>query len=579
MIAVCRFTHGAVVIADSRATWKQGGSNSYQDTLQKIVPLGPKIAFSFAGDVTAAAILISQLRRRINKQPRLRALHKLSAEIPRIAKHYFQVCQSKSRSREPLQCVLAGVDATGNIGIWCYQSPLFQSRELTSNYDVLGSGAIVKSYIHDHWETLDSGFNTLKERVDRLLLGLEEELVKRGIETVGGMLQVVLIESRGIRPLRRGFITLDPTAAGHAKSIEMKAGKWIQRDEAAGIEVPLIDPVGLIRRSPQSLRFHDFKSHTIHDSKQAWYRTYFLTSLAVHREIGTLEFKGMISACAATHYPMKLPITAAVGLWGSAGSHTLEFRLIGDMESYKLHSSSIHVEFFPEELDLAIPVVLDIRKPGPAFLECYVADQLIGRRALYFGEALQPSDTAIGLANFADQMTKQVLAEQRACSDPVLEASKSELVYFSICQGCTLEGDYLKLEREFTAIYANHYPLRFRLFVASAFRSPLGKHEIRIDLVNAATREVSSLAKTTIDSDSSCIVSPIHGELIGTLPKAGLYFVNAYVDGQLVGSKVLAAETEQAQYSYRLLNEDAEHVAAGGTFVLLKGAQLRATTN
>src|SRR4029453_5464478 len=97
MIAVCRFPHGAVVIADSRATWKQGGSNSYQDTLQKIVPLGPKIAFSFAVDVTAAAFLFSKLRRRINKQPRLRALHKLSAEIPRIAKHYFQVCQSKSR--------------------------------------------------------------------------------------------------------------------------------------------------------------------------------------------------------------------------------------------------------------------------------------------------------------------------------------------------------------------------------------------------------------------------------------------------------------------------------------------------
>lgn len=76
------------MIADSRATWLGGSVRLFQDSLQKILPLGQRTAIAFAGDVQAADLVVRQLRRRINKNPRLRIFRKLATQVPRIAKHY-----------------------------------------------------------------------------------------------------------------------------------------------------------------------------------------------------------------------------------------------------------------------------------------------------------------------------------------------------------------------------------------------------------------------------------------------------------------------------------------------------------
>jgi 20S proteasome alpha/beta subunit len=51
MVAACHFADGAVIIADSRATWVGSGVPIFQDELQKILSLGPKIGLAFAGDI------------------------------------------------------------------------------------------------------------------------------------------------------------------------------------------------------------------------------------------------------------------------------------------------------------------------------------------------------------------------------------------------------------------------------------------------------------------------------------------------------------------------------------------------
>lgn len=301
MIAACRFHDGAVIIADSRATWERGKRQSFQDTLQKILPLGPKISLSFAGDVAAAALIANQLRLRVNKRTRLRILRKLAAEIPRVAKHYYDFYEAKTRRREGLALILAGVDASGNIGIWCYEAPHFRSRNLSERFEVLGSGAAVKSYLKECWDKLDHDLPDLKSRADRLLLGLEEEIEKRRIVTVGGMLQVILIDSRGIRPLRRGYLTLDPGGEAHAKSIEMKAGRWIQRDDVKGSEVPLVEPLELIRSGPLEVRFYDFEPRSSESRISKWHMTYFLTCLNVWKGTGAIEFIGVATAFASVN--------------------------------------------------------------------------------------------------------------------------------------------------------------------------------------------------------------------------------------------------------------------------------------
>lgn len=575
MVAACRFRDGALIIADSRATWDRGKRQSFQDALQKILPLGPKISLSFAGDVKAAALIVNQLRLRIKKKARLGNLRKLAAEIPRVAKHYYGLYLAKTRSREGLALILGGVDASGNIGIWCYESPLFRSRNLVHGFEVLGTGAVVKSYIQECWDNLEKELSDLKARADRLLLGLEGELEKRRINTVGGMLQVILIDSGGIRPLRHGFLTLDPEGTAHAKSIDMTAGRWIQRDDARGSEVPLVEPIELIRSGPLEGRFYDFELRSSESRIPKWHLTYFFTCLNVRKGTGTIEFAGLATAFASYGYPISVQLLAAVGLWGSPGDQQIEFKLIREGERKTIHKESIHLEFLPDELDLAIPIALDVAGPGPAFLECYISNQLLGRRALHFGRIPNPPTTEQHkLIEFERELQGRLLEEQRACQDPELESSgKSQLVYLSICQSCVVENSYLKFNGQFVAAYWKSYPLKLRLFIASGFRMPKGDHVLRVDLVDVATREVSPIGSKAVISNSSCIIEPIHAELITVVPKPGVYFVNAYVDEEMVGSTVIAAETEKPRYSYDLPAKDLATVASGELLLLLKRSQ------
>src|SRR5437667_8595491 len=81
VVVACRFPEGAVVLADSRATWV-GGRKMYQDTLQKILPIGGKQGIAYAGDVGAAGLVVRELRRRIQSNRRLLVPRKLALEIP-----------------------------------------------------------------------------------------------------------------------------------------------------------------------------------------------------------------------------------------------------------------------------------------------------------------------------------------------------------------------------------------------------------------------------------------------------------------------------------------------------------------
>lgn len=571
MVAACRFHDGAVIIADSRATWSGSRFQLFQDSLQKILSLGPRTAIAFAGDVQAADLVIRQLRRHITKKPRLSMLNRLAAEIPRVARHYYSLYQSKTGRRERLALVLAGVTASGSVKIWCFESPLFAVREVSSGFAVVGSGAVVAPYIQENLARFDRDLPNLKARVDALHVGLESELQKKRILTVGGLLQVISLDPTGIRPLRYGFLRLDPEAPAEAKSMEMKAGRWFQRDVKTGLEVPLMEPTALLRSTPIELRFHDYDLLPSETSTLKWHLTYFLTCLEVQSDIGTIEFRGVMSGLASPHYPLAINVLAAVGLWGSAGDHEIEFSLVFDGNRSKVLSKPIHIEY-PEEMDLAFAIPLYIPAPSSAFLECHVSHQLLGRRALYFGQVSgEPPEDKAELENFAQLQNQTLRESQRSCSDPSLEESReSALVYLSLCQNCIDQDAVLRFERQMTAVYWKTYPLKLRLFIASAFRMPKGGHKVQVDLVDAATREVSTIGSKAVDSTSSCIVVPIHGELIAVVPSPGIYFVNAYVDGRLTGTTVLAAEGDTPRYSFNLPSDDLARVKAGELLLLLK---------
>lgn len=577
MLAACRFRDGAVMIADTRATWLGGNVPLFQDSLEKIVPLGRRTAIGFAGDVQSAELVIRKLRGRMQKRPRLQFLGKLAAEVPRIAKHYYALHRSRTGTYGPLELILGGVTASGSVEIWWFQSPNFQSSKLAKGFVVRGTGAVVESYIQNNLERFDRDLPTLKARADALVAGLEAELGRKGIDTVGGLLQVILLGPDGIRPMSYGFINLDPEGPAHAKRIDMEAGRWVQHDIAAGLEVPLAEPSRLLSSGPADVRVQDFHLPSGEPTTPKWHLTYFLTCLAIQKEVGTIEFRGVVSNMASPRYPFLVKVLAAVGLWGSLGDHEIEFSLIRDGDRQQVRKEVIHIEYLPEEIDLAFHVPLRISSPGPAFLECRIAGQLLGQRALYFGQISEsPPSREAEFAEFVRRQSEAAIEQHRACSDPALDDSgESTLVYLSLCQNCTHQDTLLRFERQMMAVFWKSYPLKLRVYIASAFRMSKGKHQVRVELVDAASRKVSPITTATVESTSSCIVVPIHGELGAFVPGPGIYFVNVYIDDRLTGTALLAAETDRPQYSYNLDAADAGKVSDGELLILLKRAQQR----
>lgn len=427
VVVACRFPEGTVVLADSRATWI-GGRKMYQDTLQKILPVGGKQAIAYAGDVGAAGLVVRELRRRIRSNSRLLIPHKLALEIPRVARHYYDVYRARHGGVHSLALVFAGVSERGEVGIWWHQSPDFESHPLEKGYIALGSGAdAARRYLEKAASALETAPN-LKAKADALISGLEQELITEGVESVGGLFQVIVVQSDGVRPMQYGFVTLDPEGAGHAKSISMSQGRWVQRDLAAKVEVPLQEPGKLVQERGREFRFYDYLPRADRE-KLRWNLSYLLTCVEVDRNPGSIEFRGITSAVGAAKFPASVPVLVAVAFWGSPGENKVTITLVRDHENREVLSRQIKIEYLPEDCEIAERVLLEIPAPGPAFLEAYVDDQMVARRALYFHQVRAPDEGESEFEVFARRVQREMLEGQRACRDPILEESgKAALV-------------------------------------------------------------------------------------------------------------------------------------------------------
>ena len=102
MVLAYKFKEGTVMISDSRATWvdKRINTNVPEDKLQKILPLGNKMAIGYAGDVRTAALVINSLRGMLKKKSRLSIPNVMAAELSRVAKYHYgkiKICSSRLR--------------------------------------------------------------------------------------------------------------------------------------------------------------------------------------------------------------------------------------------------------------------------------------------------------------------------------------------------------------------------------------------------------------------------------------------------------------------------------------------------
>ena len=370
MVAICRFPDGAVIITDSRATWEGSRPLVFQDTLQKLLPLAPKIVLAYAGDVTAAAIIAQQLRSCMKARVPSRLVQKLAAELPRVARHYYALFCARRRCANPLVLILGGVTEGGKIALAWFEAPHFHRHDLHTGFVVKGTGAVVEEYLRRDFERLSVEPSDLKARADALLIGLDAELAQHGIPTVGGLFQVVLLEPGGIRPLRYGFINLNPLNPARALGMEMEAGRWRQIDLTERRAVSLQEPAALLHAGPQALRVYDFQLPPGGPEPPGWHLTYFITCVAARVDTGTLECREVLTGIGSKSFPVLVRMLAAVGFWGSIGSPKLAFHLEQGAERQEIQQQHVPVEFLGEQVDVLTELVFTVNHAGPAFLEC-----------------------------------------------------------------------------------------------------------------------------------------------------------------------------------------------------------------
>ncbi len=580
MVAACSFSDGAVIISDSRATWKPRGKPLSDDRLQKVVSIGPKVSLSFAGSGYLATKVIQNLREKLKLNKRYQHIGKISIEMPRIAKHYYHIYPE--HATYGLALILAGVESSGRVIVYCYRSPDFNQEKVSSDFVIIGSGEVARPYLEENFAKINVSQNNLKQKADILSQGLDSALGRYKAEYVGGLFQVILISPAGIAPLQYHSIDIDPIGPPNYLGMRMERGRWIQ--EAGGKQFVLMEPHELMKASPQEMRIHEYFPRTIQPELR-FYLSYFVTCLKVQRTQGDIVWCGTLSQIGSHKYPRAVPILASLGLWGPLVKRELQFRVDNGRETKVIQSRRVgDWYYYPERFEVDEMLNIEVEAPGPIFLDCVVDGNLLARKSLFFSDLRneEPAKSKEEMTAKYKALSKRMPDEHRKCSDPLMEKRGVFLDYFMLCQkvSCEDENTTLKVHGEFRVVYSKSYPLNLRLCIASSFRMQPGSHFMEVRMKHAVTGDEHQIAKCEIDNDSSCTSIPVYADdLIVQIPKEGIYYVTSYIDGEFVGCVLLFAETDKPQFSYNLYKEDLARVSRGELLILLARSQQRSDSN
>lgn len=568
MVAAGVFEDGAVLISDSRASYKHSKRLIPNDSLQKILPIGRVRVFCYSGSVSIANKAVLELQRLNHQKKDFQYLDAIIKKLPGLLKTIYK--RAVTREKEGgLSVIVGGKLLSGEIKFWHMQAPNFYPHEINS-HKVIGSGSVVKDYLDAEIGNIRQKTG-LKAKADALILGLSGELSRHGIDSVGGLFQVVVIDDQGVRPFDHGYVDLNPEEPGSAAYMHMENGQWIQHNLTNGEKVPVLNPSTLLGQPVSERRVHDYISPSGNNQKSQWHLNYFITSRGVKIGPGDLSFINPIVSQGSHQFPFVTNFYANIGFWGT--SQEEELILVWEKDGVRKEIGRIpfKIEYFPEDIDIQIAIKMEITDPGVAFLECWVKDKRLSRRVMQFVQvdSVPDKDEKIRMIQ-AEKVNEQMKSSLVKLVDPVIMAGEAQVVYFLLCQAYSNNTIEESFSNQFWVTYWKKYPLPLRCYIAFAFRVSPGEHKIKYDLVDAASRVSSTVFSAEIESSSSCIIKPVHCELIVKIPKPGYYFLNAHIDGKLVASTVLIAETDEPRFSYSILEDAKKQVSSGQLMCLVK---------
>jgi len=282
LIAGQLFFQGLVLIADSRASISKNGIiYPWRDNTRKIFLLSNNLAIGFAGDIEFAGSIIGFLGSQIEKRPRLGNLHVFYNKGPKLIRHAYKFLSEKTREKRRVGFMIASLDPnrpepiknekgqiSGHIGIYdkklfaiSFPDDSFEEAGFNKPSLVLGSGELAVKEKEDELKKLRFGLvvDSLYFQASLMDFILRKKIKELGIDTVGGLSQILMIEPKGSSFLEyKGKSDLDNSTDILDVELVIKGDTLVQRNLITGKEIPLLIPPDVIKiKDPSTDLFAD----------------------------------------------------------------------------------------------------------------------------------------------------------------------------------------------------------------------------------------------------------------------------------------------------------------------------------
>ena len=267
------FMQGIVMIADSRAS---KSDKPWADNTQKIFRLGGHLFISFCGDIDFAGSIIEFLITQINHKKELSNPHIFFRKGPKLIKYAYDYLVLKSQRKPDIGFIVAGMDydrperVMENGKVTGYISNIFDKKTFKiyspnfipeeANFFkkpilALGSGAFLVNKFENDFKRLSNfgGIGPLHYHAMIISGAIKEEAEKAGETSVGGLFQIVVIDTEGSRfvPYKsRSSENNDPNFLD--LEMTMRDGRWVQRHLKTNKEVFLLHPPEVIKVNDDS---------------------------------------------------------------------------------------------------------------------------------------------------------------------------------------------------------------------------------------------------------------------------------------------------------------------------------------
>lgn len=282
LVIGCTFPEGSILFSDSRISIKNYSKESYRDELRKLFQLGKNLAIGFtSNNVDFTHDLLKRMTYYSLKKSRSQNTLYLLEKMLKVAKFEYNNIASKIKNRPNMEFIYSGV-ING-------RSNIVPGKEMMKLLTSIGSGSlsprlysgiknskngvvtlpppatilVKQTFPSGNTEILSglgyaySGINNsiepiLKEAFLKILGVGEEANIKfiilttlvdkyckdKNIKAIGGMVQSLFINEKGVFPQNYSYTQFDPDGNPiTTKSIFFNQNKWTQRDSKTCKEV------------------------------------------------------------------------------------------------------------------------------------------------------------------------------------------------------------------------------------------------------------------------------------------------------------------------------------------------------